>query len=172
MFFRTELDKYDKYDQHVETGMSAKKERCKYWEKCYRKNTQHTSEYLHPSDLCSPPSPVNRPLSNSITNIQKARGGDLKPSSSKSHLPSKTTLALTPSSSKSHLPSTVPSNTPQSVVSKQVPQSDSSLPKTQTKDVISKERITSLGKSDAPVTMKRPLKPDGLFKIISIQLSH
>ena len=169
--------------------MSDKKERCKYWEKCYRKNTQHTSEYLHPSDLCSPTSPINRPLSNSITNIQKARGGDLKPSSSKSHLPSKTTLALTPSSSKSHLPSkttlaltpssskshlpsTVPSNTPQSVVSKQVPQSDSSLPKTQTKDVISKERITSLGKSDAPVTMKRPLKPDGLFKIISIKLSH
>ena len=33
-------------------GMSTStKQRCKYWEKCYRKNQEHLDQYLHPSDI-------------------------------------------------------------------------------------------------------------------------
>ena len=27
-----------------------KKEKCKYWEKCYRKDAKHKKDYLHPGD--------------------------------------------------------------------------------------------------------------------------
>jgi len=36
------------------------KPKCKYWDKCYRKNPEHVKEFAHPSDVTTKPDKKKR----------------------------------------------------------------------------------------------------------------